>query len=481
MIDADSAFLADLHRLVMRLNTMPDAREPRLTGIGAIVQEHLGVDPRVLPSLREAIAPHRLADADVALDALMAQDPAGRLTGVGGGQERQHEDVAGILQHRYSSFGEGPIEYASVPIGPTATREVVTFGLRLFHFADAPVAVLQRGPSQMHGRDSASLEIIAPSAETASALVDEVRRLMGELSVVRGNVVTFARDEYGNGIGRLTFLERPEVGASDIVLPDGLLDRVRLHVVGISENSQELRARGQHLKRGILLYGPPGTGKTLTVRHLLTESAGTTAILLQGGSLGLVAEAAHLARALAPAIVVLEDVDLVAMERGMFGGPQPLLFDILDALDGLDGDADIAFVLTTNRADVLEPALAQRPGRVDLAAEIPLPDAAARRRLFRFYARDLGLSDSAVEAAADRAGGVTASFAKELVRRAVLRATLENRSVSDPDLAISLDDMLTASAGLAHVLFGGGGGGVGDDAERMHPPRELGAFGFEQP
>ena len=55
---------------------------------------------------------------------------------------------------------------------------------------------------------------------------------------------------------------------------------------------------------------------------------------------------------------------------------------MLDALHGLDGDADVAFVLTTNRVDVLEQALADRPGRIDLAVEIPLPDAAARHRLF---------------------------------------------------------------------------------------------------
>ena len=124
--------------------------------------------------------------------------------------------------------------------------------------------------------------------------------------------------------------------------------------------------------------------QTLTVRYLLHELPEATTVLLQGGSLGLVAEAARLARALAPAIVVLEDVDLVAAERGTFG-LQPMLFEVLDALDGIDGDADVAFVLTTNRADVLEPPLAARPGRIDLA-EIPLPDAAARRELFALYA-----------------------------------------------------------------------------------------------
>ena len=74
-----------------------------------------------------------------------------------------------------------------------------------------------------------------------------------------------------------------------------------------------------------------------------------------------------MARHLQPAIVVLEDCDLVAMDREIGPTGQPLLFDLLDALDGLDSDTDVAFVLTTNRVDVLEEALTQRPGRVDLA------------------------------------------------------------------------------------------------------------------
>ena len=58
--------------------------------------------------------------------------------------------------------------------------------------------------------------------------------------------------------------------------------------------------------------------------------------------------------------------------------PAPVLFDLLDAMDGAAADADLLFVLTTNRADLLEPALAARPGRVDVAIEIDLPDAEAR-------------------------------------------------------------------------------------------------------
>ena len=67
--------------------------------------------------------------------------------------------------------------------------------------------------------------------------------------------------------------------------------------------------------------------------------------------------------------LVLEDVDLVAADRSFGPGGSPVLFDLLDAMDGAAADADLLFVLTTNRADLLEPALAARPGRVDVAVE----------------------------------------------------------------------------------------------------------------
>ena len=88
----------------------------------------------------------------------------------------------------------------------------------------------------------------------------------------------------------------------------------------------------------------------------------------------LTQSAAALARRLQPSMVVLEDIDLIAMDRDFSEGSNPLLFTLLDAMDGIGSDADVTFVLTTNRADILEHALADRPGRVDLAIEIPRPN-----------------------------------------------------------------------------------------------------------
>ena len=183
------------------------------------------------------------------------------------------------------------------------------------------------------------------------------------------------------GVGPIVFHHRPTVPRDALVLPDGVLEAVELQVQGVAAHRDRLRASGQHVKRGLLLHGPPGCGKTLTVRYLLGGASDHTVVLLTGRDLHMVRPAIGLARMLQPALVVLEDVNLVAEERTMYPMGNPLLYELLNEVDGIAEDADVAFVLTTNRADLLEPALAARPGRVDLAVELGLPDAEARRRL----------------------------------------------------------------------------------------------------
>ena len=108
------------------------------------------------------------------------------------------------------------------------------------------------------------------------------------------------------------------------------------------------------------------------------------------------------------------------------GHHNPLLFDVLNEMDGIDEDADVSFLLTSNRADLLEPALAARPGRVDLALEIPLPDDDARRRLIELYGRGLDLRVPDPGQVVAGTAGVTASFIKELMRKAGLLAATES-------------------------------------------------------
>ena len=353
---------------------------------------------------------------------LQRQGSAGTWFGMATGMMRPHQD----LLSRLAMPAPGPIgkagsaSYGMVATGPDSDTEVVTLGLVATTApGGAPVVIGIRAEREF-GPPYGELEILAASRETASATRAEIARLSAGHNVFRGQVLSFGQSEH-HGNELVSFLPRIPLAAADVVLPAGVLESIERHVAGIGQLSAELREAGQHLKRGLLLYGPPGTGKTHTVRYLTGKLTGSTVILLTGQSIRFVESAAALARRLQPSMVVLGDVDLIAMDRNFSEGPVPLLFTLLDAMDGVGADADVTFVLTTNRADILERALADRPGRVDLAVEIPRPDAACREQLLRLYTRGLAL-EGGTAAVVEASEGVTASYIKELARRAVLAA-----------------------------------------------------------
>jgi hypothetical protein len=451
----ESDFMLQFRDLIERLlHELPDD-DGDSPSLRATLSEHLGTAAESLAVVSETVPLHRFVDADIALDEITREDPDARVIGIAGDM-RHHMTLGDLLNvGGRSAVHTGQVDYAQLATGPAPEdrRQVVTSGVHLFRVDGRPVVVRVQGANPQFGREVGTLEVLAVERPAADALMERVRSLMDERSVIRGQVITFGFDPYGRGLAGITFVERPDLPAEHVILPEGALDRVSHHVVGIGAQRDHLRAHGQHLKRGILLYGPPGTGKTHTVRHLLSVTAGTTAVLLSGSSLEHIHAAAKIARAHQPAIVVLEDVDLVAEDRSFGMGAKPLLFEVLDALDGLDADADVAFLLTTNRVADLEVALAQRPGRVDLAVEIPLPDEPGRLRLFRLYAAGL-FSDSALAAAAARSEGTTASFAKELVRRAVLHAALAGVDPGDEHLEVALDELLSDSESLTRSLLG---------------------------
>ena len=124
------------------------------------------------------------------------------------------------------------------------------------------------------------------------------------------------------------------------------------------------------------------------------------------------------------------------------GMGNPLLFQLLNEMDGVSGDEDDAFLLTTNRLDLVEPALTQRPGRVDLVVEVPLPDDAGRRRLLSLYGVSAHLTGDEVERVVTATAGATGSFFAELARRAELLAATAG------DERAGLDHILAALAEL---------------------------------
>ena len=255
----------------------------------------------------------------------------------------------------------------------------------------------------------------------------------------------------------IKFHHLAKVERKNIILPDGLLERIERQTIGFSKHGQKLLAAGRHLKHGMLLYGAPGTGKTLTAMYLASEMTDRTIILLTGRGLGTVERSCALAQTLQPSTIILEDVDLVAEERARTaGGSSPLLFELLNEMDGLRDDADVLFLLTTNRPDVLEPALAARPGRIDQAFEMPLPDDFCRRRLFILYSAGLTMEINDSNRFIQKTDGASPAFIRELFRRAALFAACDGEElvVKDKHLEEALYELTVQGGELTKSLLG---------------------------
>jgi cell division protease FtsH len=424
------------------------------------VEQHLGVNPLTLPVVTERWAPYEHADVQLALEHwLGGTDPDAQIIGTPH-HARRHQTFAEMLQYARHDPGfiVGPPDWIHVPVSPDDTHACVSFGVYLVN-GDAPLAVLLREADPQAGNPFVQLEVITADPETARILVGQLRRLAIELSPIRGQIVTLAAPDRPGG-SPIAFLRRPHLTREQLVLPEEALQSVERQVLQIADVRDRLRAAGQHLKRGLLLYGPPGTGKTHTVRYLLGALDGVTAVVLSGVALHQVSAACDLAKRHQPSVVILEDVDLVAGDRS-FGPPgaNPLLFEILNQLDGLGDDLDVVFILTTNRVEVLERALAERPGRVDEAVEVGVPDAAGRSRLLRLYGADSGLADLDLSATVEATEGLTATFLRELSRRAVVAAALARPDetpirVRNQDLEAGLDQLQTSRARLTRALLG---------------------------
>ncbi|WP_343948384.1 ATP-binding protein [Nonomuraea longicatena] len=441
--------LHDAHETIEASKPVPEL-VARVTG-------HLGCEFTHIVNVVETLPTWEHANLQRGVDAyLAAHSPQAEWYGISG-QGREHDDFVNMLAgaaRGWSHYEPGAVDYTTVAIGPDESTEVIALGLTLTRApGGAPVVVGMRGTPQCQ------IVVLAEERADATATRDEITRLTREHDVYRGQILSFEWSEHrGNDL--VTFLPRPSVRAEQVILPEDVLPVIERHIVGIGEQAVRLREHGQHLKRGLLLHGPPGTGKTHTVRYLLSRMSECTVILLTGSAIRFVTQAAGLARRLQPALVVLEDVDLVAQDRSVTENGSPLLFALLDAMDGVGADADVTFLLTTNRADVLERALADRPGRVDLAVEIPKPDAQGRAALLRLYAGDLRI-EADLEPVVTRTEGATASFFKELLRRAVLTALRADDGVTaltDAHLGHALDEMLDERATLTRALLGSGDG-----------------------
>ena len=427
--------------------------------VSALVRDFLGSNGRQHSVVSRELPPFEHVNLQTALDTWSAH--AGRSVEVRGIALPPH--YGGLsLQQLVAGEALPPLRLtapalADLPNGPGSTLGCLRLAVLLVTDHNGRYVVMIQAPNEH--QPSLQIEVAGLPVDLAQRLLAELDQLRADLNVYRGHLLDVSLNPMGQVL--LSFADSPGVTREDVVLPATVLGRVERHALGVAAHRERLLATGQHLKRGLLLYGPPGTGKTHTTRYLLGQMTSYTRLVLTGRSLVAVGAVTDLARVLLPAVVVLEDVDLVAEERSLGPASSPVLFDLLDAMDGAASDADLLFLLTTNRADLLEPALAARPGRVDVAVEIALPDAPARERLLTLYGQNvpLVLTKEDVNLAVERTDGTTASFLKELIRRSVLESLHDDpalTAVTGAHLARALDDLLDTAQAVTRTLLGVG-------------------------
>jgi ATPase family associated with various cellular activities (AAA) len=450
------------------------------------LRAHLGGEPTRMPVMSEEVQRFEQPNLQVAMDAYLERPGhTAELIGLAAENKRQWglglSDFVSRGNSPYSlRLAEGPVDWVNFHLDGDRVLPVVQFGLYLITANGAPLIAFVSGPNDNMGpgRGRARVEVMAPERSVAQQFLTDITALMRERNVYRGKIVSLDPQQFNFGPQTIiTFHRLPKVTRDDVILPSGVLDRIDRHAIAFSEHADKLMASGRPIKRGLLLYGSPGTGKTLTIMYLAGRMAGRTVLLTTGRGLGMITSVTQMARILAPSTVVVEDVDLIAQERGMPGiQTQPLLFELLNEMDGLRDDVDVLFVLTTNRPDILEPALAARPGRVDLAIPLPLPDAEARRRLFALYARGLDFKVTDLDKFIARTEGASPAYIKELLRKAAVFSAVDGDGatlrVTDKHLDLAMDE-LTEGGRLAERIAG-----FTRPGDEGPPPGAMGPSGF---
>ncbi len=246
-----------------------------------------------------------------------------------------------------------------------------------------------------------------------------------------GSITRSPARKYGESDTRITF--------DDVAGLKGVKRDLK-EIVEFLRDPKKFAKLGARIPKGVLLMGPPGTGKTLLAKAVAGE-AGVPFFSISGSGFiqmfvgvgaSRVRDMFKTAKAAAPSILFIDEIDAVGRQRGagLGGGHderEQTLNQILSEMDGFSPSTSVIVVAATNRPDVLDPALL-RPGRFDRHITVDRPTLEGRRQLFEVHSRDIPLDDDVDFDRLSRATtGLTGADIRNLCNEAALWATRENR------------------------------------------------------
>jgi cell division protease FtsH len=260
---------------------------------------------------------------------------------------------------------------------------------------------------------------------------------------------------FGRSRARVYTEERPRVTFDDVAGEDEAKAELT-EVVDFLKHPDRYHQVGARLPRGILLVGPPGTGKTLLARAIAGEagvpffsiSASEFVELFVGVGASRVRDLFEQAKAHAPSIVFVDEIDAVGRQRGagLGGGNderEQTLNQLLVAMDGFDERHEVIVLAATNRPDVLDPALL-RPGRFDRQVTVGLPDRAGRVKILQVHTRGKPIAPGLdYEQLARITPGFSGADLANLANEAALQAARERRTqITMHDFEVALDKII---------------------------------------
>ena len=300
---------------------------------------------------------------------------------------------------------ERPPQFETVELNSKSRKNFLIEGIRFYASEEGHKYVVRT----WQGFGTQNFVVYAETAEKAQEPIDEAWKFVNDLNPLKGEAFALTGG----------FIPKDGTCWEDVFLTPELEKSLKRTVRILNEKGADCA------NRGLLMAGPPGTGKTLSARVMLNEADATFIWVspkdfYQGGGF---CEAFQLARALAPSILMFEDID---------NWMSDYTIDLFKTeMDGLQKSSGVVTILTTNFPDRLPSALIDRPGRFHDVLEIHLPDRSVRLRMLQKWAADAGLESLAKMA--DDTDGYSGAHLYELCHFA--------KVVRDED-ECSLDDAL---------------------------------------
>ena len=325
--------------------------------------------------------------------------------------------------------------YYDVATGPDTKQNLLVHGVIILEKAENILIVAldhsEPGPSMLIVTGP---ERIKPVIE---GFRDAVEKITKERNFYRGQKILY--------YGFIYFMDVSDKSWDDLILDSDTKDTIWANTIGFLRNRERLKEYSIPTKRGVLMLGEPGTGKTLACKGILSAAEGITCIttrsdvLEQPGKLSLLYE---LATDLAPSIVFLEDIDLIAQERELSGyGRGSALLTLLSVLDGIEECDGVVTIATTNCKETLDKAISKRPSRFDRIIEFHKPELKQRIALITLLCKSIPLDATTQEYIARKTENFTPAQIQEVIFSLTIDYCQKNDGPKPPCIICSKQDV----------------------------------------